>query len=125
MVLKMTINKEDFLQNIFKFATNEMTVNIRNIDLSKELKVGWNTSKYKVKFKDKMLILSGDKLPILSLNFDKIRTINFHFRFDIVIYTITYDEDKIIEVKINGKEVKDYIKEEIKKRQAAATTYLK
>lgn len=121
----MTINKEDFLQNIFKFATNEMTVNIRNIDLSKELKVGWNTSKYKVKFKDKMLILSGDKLPILSLNFDKIRTINFHFRFDIVIYTITYDEDKIIEVKINGKEVKDYIKEEIKKRQAAATTYLK
>lgn len=125
MVLKMTINKEDFLQNIFKFATNEMTVNIRNIDLSKELKVGWNTSKYKVKFKDKMLILSGDKLPILSLNFDKIRTINFHFRFDIVIYTITYDEDKIIEVKINGEEVKDYIKEEIKKRQAAATTYLK
>ena len=125
MVLKMTINKEEFLQNIFKFATNEMTVNIRNMDLSKELKVGWNTSKYKVKFKDKMLILSGDKLPILSLNFDKIRTINFHFRFDIVIYTITYDEDKIIEVKINGKEVKDYIKEEIKKRQAAATTYLK
>ena len=125
MVLKMTINKEEFLQNIFKFATNEMTVNIRNMDLSKELKVGWNTSKYKVKFKDKMLILSGDKLPILSLNFDKIRTINFHFRFDIVIYTITYDEDKIIEVKINGEEVKDYIKEEIKKRQAAATTYLK